>query len=49
MYLTDEDLTKEVPFENGYHATIRWTRHIADHARHYYANIVCIKKTLKCS
>jgi uncharacterized damage-inducible protein DinB len=46
--LTDEDLTKAVPFEKGNTATIRWgIWHIADHNRHHYANIAFIKKHLE--
>jgi uncharacterized damage-inducible protein DinB len=42
--LTDNDLEKMVPFENGNTATIRWgIWHIADHNRHHYANIAQLK------
>lgn len=48
LKLTDEDLCREVPFENGNLATVRWgTWHIADHSRHHYANIVHMKKLVR--
>jgi uncharacterized damage-inducible protein DinB len=46
--ISDEDLLKVVPFENGNTSTIRWgIWHIADHSRHHFANIVHMKKLLK--
>jgi uncharacterized damage-inducible protein DinB len=45
---TDDDLLRDVPFENGNTATIRWgIWHIADHSRHHYANIVRLKKMVR--
>lgn len=47
LKLTDEDLNREVAFENGSRATVRWGAwHIADHSRHHYANIVQMKKSV---
>ncbi|OWA33536.1 hypothetical protein B9G55_22820 [Saccharibacillus sp. O16] len=37
--LSDDDLVRIVPFENGNTATIQWAIwHVADHSRHHYAN-----------
>ena len=48
LKLTDDDLCREVPFENGHRATVRWgIWHIADHSRHHYANIVHLKRMVR--
>ncbi len=40
LTLTDDDLPKTVPYENGNSATVRWgIWHIADHSRHHQAHI----------
>ncbi|GJM69162.1 hypothetical protein HMSSN036_13780 [Paenibacillus macerans] len=45
LKLDDDELLKEVPYENGNTATVRWgIWHIADHSRHHYAHIVGLKK-----
>jgi uncharacterized damage-inducible protein DinB len=47
MNLSDKDLLKVVPFENGNSSTVRWgIWHVADHSRHHCANIVHIKQML---
>lgn len=47
MKLSDDDLLKDVPFENGHSSTVRWgIWHVADHSRHHYANIVHLKKRM---
>ncbi|KIL36334.1 hypothetical protein SD71_08575 [Cohnella kolymensis] len=46
--LSDADLDKVVPFENGNSSTIRWgIWHIADHSRHHYSSIVQLKKSFE--
>jgi uncharacterized damage-inducible protein DinB len=48
LKLTDEDLTKIVPFENGHTATVRWgIWHVADHSRHHYSQIVQLRKLFR--
>ncbi|OYD07978.1 DinB family protein [Paludifilum halophilum] len=43
--LSDADLARKVPYENGADATLRWgIWHIADHSRYHQAQIAWLKK-----
>ncbi|MDP4095401.1 DinB family protein [Paenibacillus sp. P96] len=45
LILTDEDLERKVPYENGAEATVRWgIWHIADHSRYHQAHMAWLKK-----
>jgi uncharacterized damage-inducible protein DinB len=45
LLVTDEDLERTVPYENGAEATVRWgIWHVADHSRYHQAHIVWLKK-----
>ncbi|NGZ75629.1 DUF2785 domain-containing protein [Saccharibacillus alkalitolerans] len=46
--LSDEDLQRQVPYEKGASATVRWgIWHVGDHCRHHYAQIAALKKAAK--
>ncbi|MBC6973122.1 DinB family protein [Bacillus sp. Xin] len=48
MKLTEVDLTREVYYENGQTATIRWgIWHIADHNRYHQAHISRLRKSYR--
>ncbi|MGE7632369.1 DinB family protein [Bacillus paramycoides] len=48
MKLTEDDLTREVYYEKGESATIRWgIWHIADHNRYHQAHISRLRKLYK--